>query len=42
MPLEEERHGGILLLDSTIFPTLYGVSDSLKIFWRNLATMRMG
>jgi len=42
MPPAEERPGDILLADSTIFTTLFGVSDSLKIFWRNLATMRMG
>src|SRR5207247_9514000 len=29
-----ERPGDILLADSTIFTTLFGVSDSLKNFWR--------
>src|SRR5438132_8287869 len=42
MPPANERPGDILLADSTIFTTLFGVSDSLKNFWRNLATMRMG
>src|SRR6266496_2267641 len=42
MPSADERPGDIVLADSTIFTTLFGVSDSLKNFWRNLATMRMG
>src|SRR5207248_1485495 len=42
MPPADERPGDIVLADSTIFTTLFGVSDSLKNFWRNLATMRMG
>jgi hypothetical protein len=41
MPPTNERPGDILLADSTIFTTLFGVSDSLKNFWRNIATMRM-
>ena len=41
MPPANERPGDILLADSTIFTTLFGVSDSLKNFWRNIATMRM-
>src|SRR5438874_2140402 len=42
MPPADERPGDIVLADSTIFTTLFGVSDSLKNFWRNLATMRTG
>jgi len=42
MPPADERPGDIVLADSTIFTTLFGVSASLKNFWRNLATMRMG
>jgi hypothetical protein len=40
MPPADERPGNILLADSTIFTTLFGVSDSLKNFWRNLALMK--
>ena len=39
MPPNEERAGDILLADSTIFTVLFGESDSLRNFWRNLATM---
>nr|WP_235879889.1 hypothetical protein [Polyangium aurulentum] len=38
MPPTGERAGDILLADSTIFTTLFGVDDSLERFWRNLAT----
>ena len=37
MPPAAERAGHILLADSTIFTTLFGVSTSLQNFWRNLA-----
>jgi len=40
MPPEGERAGDIVFVDSTHFTTLFGVSDSLKNFWRNLARMR--
>jgi hypothetical protein len=37
LPPKGDRAGDILLADSTIFSTLFGVSDSLKRFWLNLA-----
>jgi len=40
MPPTGKRVGDILLADSTIFTTLFGYDDSLRHFWRNLATMR--
>jgi hypothetical protein len=39
MPPQDERVGHILLADSTIFTTLFGGTDSLANFWRNIATM---
>ena len=42
MPPEGRRRGDILLVDSTHFTTLFGGTDSLERFWRNLATMRSG
>ena len=38
MPPTGTRAGDILLADSTIFTTLFGGTDSLNRFWRNLAT----
>jgi hypothetical protein len=38
MPPSGARAGDILLVDSTIFTTLFGGSDSLDRFWSNLAT----
>jgi hypothetical protein len=38
MPPQGERRGDIVLADSTIFTTLFGVSESLERFWRNLVT----
>ena len=38
MPPAGQRAGEILLADSTIFSTLFGADDSLKRFWKNLAT----
>jgi hypothetical protein len=38
MPPEGKRAGDILFADSTIFSTLFGADESLKRFWRNLAT----
>jgi hypothetical protein len=35
----KERAGHILLADSTIFTTLFGGTDSLENFWKNLAMM---
>jgi hypothetical protein len=40
MPPDEERVGDIVLVDSTNFTTLFGGTDSLENFWRNLAAMR--
>jgi hypothetical protein len=40
MPPEGKRAGDILLVDSTHFTTLFGGTDSLANFWRNLARMR--
>ncbi len=39
MPPAGERAGDILLVDSTHFTTLFGGTDSLETFWRNLALM---
>jgi hypothetical protein len=39
MPPEGNRAGDILFADSTIFSTLFGADDSLRNFWRNLATI---
>ena len=38
MPPNGNRAGDILLADSTIFTTLFGVDESLERFWRNIAT----
>jgi hypothetical protein len=40
MPPEGERKGDIVLVDSTHFTTLFGGTQSLETFWRNLARMR--
>ena len=40
MPPNENRAGDIVLVDSTNFTTLFGGTDSLENFWRNLASMR--
>jgi hypothetical protein len=40
MPPTGQRAGDIVLVDSTNFTTLFGGTDSLKNFWRNLATMK--
>jgi hypothetical protein len=42
MPPEGGRRGDILLVDSTHFTTLFGGTESLERFWRNLAAMRTG
>ena len=39
MPPKDERAGHILLADSTIFTTLFGGTESLENFWKNLAMM---
>lgn len=40
MPPAGRRAGDILVIDSTHFTTLFGGTDSLKAFWRNLSSMR--
>jgi hypothetical protein len=42
MPPEGERKGDIVLVDSTHFTTLFGGTQSLEQFWRNLAQMPAG
>jgi hypothetical protein len=39
MPPKGKRAGHIVMVDSTIFTTLFGGTDSLANFWRNLARM---
>jgi hypothetical protein len=40
MPADKRRAGDIVLVDSTHFTTLFGVTESLKNFWRNIAVMK--
>jgi hypothetical protein len=40
MPPNQRRVGDIVLVDSTNFTTLFGGTDSLVNFWRNLALMK--
>jgi len=40
MAPDERRAGDIVLVDSTNFTTLFGGTDSLQNFWRNLAVMK--
>jgi hypothetical protein len=40
MPPQGSRGGDILLADSTIFTTLFGGTESLEHFWRNVAMLR--
>ena len=40
MPPNGTRGGDILLADSTIFTTLFGGTESLEHFWRNMAKLR--
>jgi hypothetical protein len=40
MPPTSDRAGDVVLADSTIFTVLFGESESIRNFWRNLATMR--
>jgi hypothetical protein len=40
MPPSGGRGGDILIADSTIFSTLFGRSESLERFWRNLVTAK--
>jgi len=39
LPPRDQRAGNILLVDSTNFTTLFGGTDSLENFWRNLTMM---
>jgi hypothetical protein len=36
MPPAGSRSGDILIVDSTVFSTLFGADDSVKSFWKNL------
>jgi hypothetical protein len=40
MPPNAQRAGDIVLVDSTHFTTLFGGTESLENFWRNLALMK--
>src|SRR5881394_2628586 len=40
MPPDGDRAGDVLFADSTIFSTLFGADDSLRNFWRNIATAK--
>lgn len=39
LPPSGKRAGDIVMVDSTNFTTLFGGTDSLKNFWKNIATM---
>ena len=40
LPPRGERAGDIVMSDSTIFTTLFGGTESLENYWRNIARMR--
>jgi hypothetical protein len=40
LPPNAQRAGDIVMVDSTNFTTLFGGTDSLEQFWKNLAKMR--
>lgn len=40
LPPDGKRTGDVLVADSTIFSTLFGGTESLQRFWKNLATAR--
>jgi hypothetical protein len=40
IPPSGNRAGDILMADSTVFSTLFGVDESLECFWRNIAAAR--
>jgi hypothetical protein len=40
MPPSGNRAGDVLVVDSTVFSTLFGVDQSLEQFWRNIANAR--
>lgn len=39
LPPDNQRAGDIVMVDSTNFTTLFGGTESLENFWKNLATM---
>jgi len=39
MPPDKQRAGDIVFVDSTHFTTLFGATESVKSFWRNVAAM---
>jgi hypothetical protein len=40
MPPAGKRAGEVVVVDSTMFSTLFGGTESIARFWRNLATAR--
>jgi hypothetical protein len=40
LPPNEKRAGDIVMVDSTNFTTLFGGTDSLENFWKNIATAK--
>lgn len=40
LPPSGKRAGDILMADSTVFSTLFGVDESLECFWKNIAVAR--
>lgn len=40
MPPAGSRAGEVLIVDSTVFSTLFGADESLQRFWKNLATAK--
>ncbi len=41
MPPEGDRAGDVLVVDSTVFSTLFGGDESLERFWKNIADGRI-
>jgi hypothetical protein len=39
MPPDGRRAGDVLVVDSTVFSTLFGSDESLERFWKNIATL---
>jgi hypothetical protein len=40
LPPNEARAGDIVMVDSTNFTTLFGGTESLEHFWKNIATAK--
>jgi hypothetical protein len=40
LPPDGARAGDILMADSTIFSTTFGIDESLRRLWKNIATAR--